>query len=57
MDGFTKYIKDILRYPLLSKEQEILLARQVQDWLNAENPTVKQKRMGERAYQSGRAHV
>jgi RNA polymerase nonessential primary-like sigma factor len=50
MDGFSKYIKDILRYPLLSKEQEIMLARQMQDWLNAENPTAKQKRMGERAY-------
>ena len=30
MDGFSEYIKDILRYPLLTKNQEILLARQVQ---------------------------
>lgn len=50
MDGFSQYIQDILRYPLLSKQQEILLARQVQDWVNSENPTPRQKKMGERAY-------
>jgi RNA polymerase nonessential primary-like sigma factor len=50
MDAFTKYISDILRYPLLNKEQEILLARQVQEWLQAENPTKRQQRVGERAY-------
>lgn len=50
MDGFSQYIKDILRYPLLTKDQEILLARQVQDWVNNENPTPKQVRLGQRAY-------
>ena len=28
-DGFSQYIKDIVRYPLLNKEQEIILSRQV----------------------------
>jgi RNA polymerase primary sigma factor len=50
MDGFSQYIKDIVRYPLLTKDQEILLARQVQTWLSAENPTPKQVKIGSRAY-------
>ena len=50
MDGFSQYIKDILRYPLLTKDQEILLARQVQAWVSNENPTPKQVRLGQRAY-------
>ena len=50
MDGFSQYIKDILRYPLLNKQQEILLARQVGDWVNTENPTPKQVKVGQRAY-------
>jgi RNA polymerase sigma factor (sigma-70 family) len=51
MDGFSQYLQDIVRYPLLSKEQEILLARQVQVWVTSENPTPKQIKTGERAYQ------
>lgn len=51
MDSFSQYIKDIVRYPLLSKEQEIILARQVQAWLQAENPTPRQMKMGRRAYE------
>ena len=51
MDGFSEYLKDIVRYPLLSKEQEILLARQIQVWVTAENPTEKQIKVGKRAYQ------
>ena len=50
LDGFSQYIKDILRYPLLSKQQEILLARQVREWVSTENPTPKQAKVGQRAY-------
>lgn len=50
MDGFSQYIQDILRYPLLSKQQEIMLARQVQDWVNSESPTFRQEKIGQRAY-------
>jgi len=51
MDGFSEYLKDIARYPLLNKEQEILLARQVQVWVTSENPTAKEIKAGKRAYQ------
>ena len=51
MDSFSAYLKDIGRYPLLTKTQEILLARQIQAWLTAENPTPKQIKTGQRAYQ------
>jgi len=51
MDGFSEYLKDIVRYPLLNKEQEILLARQIQAWVKSENPTEKQVKTGKRAYQ------
>jgi len=50
LEGFSQYINDILRYPLLTKDQEILLARQVQNWVNNPNPTPKQIKVGERAY-------
>lgn len=50
MDGFSQYIKDIVRYPLLTKEQEIMLARQVQDWVNNPSATKRQERAGKRAY-------
>ena len=50
MDGFSQYIQDILRYPLLSKQQEILLARQVQDWIRNEKPTLRQVKQGQKAY-------
>ena len=51
MESFSAYLKEIGRYPLLTKDQEILLARQVQDWIANENPTLQQRRRGERAYQ------
>jgi RNA polymerase sigma factor (sigma-70 family) len=50
MDTFSVYLKEIARYPLLTKGQEILLARQVQAWIGNEKPTLRQKRQGERAY-------
>jgi hypothetical protein len=46
MDGFSEYLKDIVRYPLLNKEQEILLARQVQVWVTSENPTEREIKTG-----------
>jgi RNA polymerase sigma factor (sigma-70 family) len=50
-DAFSSYLANIVRYPLLSKEQEIMLARDVQVWLQAEKPTKLQIRRGERSYQ------
>jgi RNA polymerase sigma factor (sigma-70 family) len=50
-DPLSDYMAGILRYPLLTKEQEIILARQVQAWVTAENPTKKEERIGKRAYQ------
>ena len=50
VDSFSQYIQDIVRYPLLTKEQEILLARQVQTWVANDNLTPRQLRTGERAY-------
>jgi len=49
--AFTQYLKEATRYPLLTKDQEILLARQVQIWLHDENATPSQKRAGKRAYE------
>ena len=50
-DAFTSYLNDACRYPLLTKDQEILLARQVQIWLHDENATPRQKKAGQRAYE------
>ena len=50
-DSFSEYLVNIVRHPLLTKEQEILLARQVQAWLQAEEPTRIQIRNGRRAYE------
>ena len=50
MDSFGAYLQDIGRYPLLTKDQEIILARQVQEWIGQENPTFQQVRRGQRAY-------
>jgi RNA polymerase sigma factor (sigma-70 family) len=50
MDGFTQYINGIVRYPLLTKQQEIMLARQVQAWIHTPDPTPKQIKQGKRAY-------
>jgi len=51
VESFTAYLKEIGRYPLLTKDQEILLARQVQTWVANENLTPQQRKRGERAYQ------
>ena len=50
MEGFTQYINGILRYPLLTKQQEIMLARQVQAWISSPEPTPRQIKQGTRAY-------
>lgn len=50
-DSFSLYLQEATRYPLLSKSQEILLARQVQTWLHDENATPAQKRAGRKAYE------
>ena len=51
VDTLADYLAEIGRYPLLTKSQEIMLARQVAVWVNTENPTAKQVRMGKRAYE------
>ena len=51
MDSLSQYITSITRYPLLTKTQEIMLARQVQVWLHSENPTPKEVKIGKRAYE------
>ena len=45
----TAYLREAGKYPLLTKAQEIMLARQVQAWITAENPTPIQARRGKRA--------
>lgn len=47
--GVGDYLQWIARYPLLSKDQEIMLSRTIQDWQLAENPTPAQERKGRRA--------
>lgn len=49
-DNLGDYLRAITRYPLLTKDQEILLARRVQVWLHATDATPRQKRAGELAY-------
>lgn len=49
--GFTQYLQWASRYPLLTKQQEILLARQVQAWIANENPTPREVKVGRRAYE------
>ena len=51
VDTLANYLAEIGRYPLLSKSQEILLARQVVIWVNDKNASPKQQRMGKRAYE------
>lgn len=50
MESFSTYLRDIGRYPLLTKDQEIILARQVKEWIEGENPSPQVVRRGERAY-------
>jgi RNA polymerase sigma factor (sigma-70 family) len=51
MDAFSNYVAEVVKYPLLTKEQEIMLARQVQTWVTSEDPTPREIRNGTRAYQ------
>ena len=51
MDNLSQYINSIARYPLLTKTQEIMLGRQVREWLDTEEPTPQQVRVGKRAYE------
>ena len=51
MDTFAAYLNEASRYPLLTKDQEILLARQVQAWIGTDEPTKAQVRAGKRAYE------
>ena len=48
VDTTADYLAEIGRYPLLTKSQEIMLARQVAIWVADDNLTAKQKRMGRR---------
>ena len=41
---------EIGKYPLLTKDQEIILARQVQAWVKAEAPDPRVTKRGQRAY-------
>ena len=50
-DSFSSYLQEIGRYPLLTKDQEILLARQVQAWLNSDDPNSRAVKRGQKAYQ------
>ena len=50
-DSLSLYLQEATRYPLLTKTQEIMLARQVQTWLHDESATPAQKRSGRRAYE------
>ena len=50
-DTFSDYLTEIGRYPLLSKQQEIMLSRQVRIWVTDPDATARQKRAGKRAYE------
>jgi len=49
-EGFAAYLRDIGQYPLLTKDQEIILARQVQAWISADAPDARAIKRGQRAY-------
>lgn len=49
-DSFSAYLSEIGKYPLLTKDQEIILARQVQAWVAVDDPDLRAKKRGERAY-------
>lgn len=50
MDPLTQYLNQIARYPLLTKNQEIILARQMHDWYQNPEATPRQQKLGMRAY-------
>ena len=45
----SDYLESIARYPLLDKNQEIILGRRVQRWLNDPDPAPSVVRSGRRA--------
>ena len=47
--GVGEYLQEIARYPLLTKDQEIMLSRVIQEWQTAEDPTPTQVKKGLRA--------
>lgn len=49
-DSIQHYLNDIARYPLLTREQEILLGRSVRRWKDSENPTPKEVKVGKKAF-------
>ena len=49
-DSLQHYLNDIARYPLLTREQEILLGRSVREWKDTEEPTPRQIRAGQKAW-------
>jgi RNA polymerase nonessential primary-like sigma factor len=51
VDTMADYLVEIGRYPLLSKSQEIILARQVAVWVANDGLTSKQEKMGRKAYE------
>ena len=50
-NSMQAYLNAIARYPLLSHQQEIVLARSVRKWLDSPAPTPGQVRAGTKAYQ------
>ena len=49
LSTLSSYLEAIARYPLLDKNQEIILARRVQRWLNDPDPSPSVVRSGKRA--------
>ena len=47
--ALSQYLEAISRYPLLDKNQEIILGRRIQRWLNDPNPSPSVARSGKRA--------
>ena len=50
MSELSAYLEAAARYPLLTKNQEILLGRRVQAWMKDPDPSDAVKKSGERAY-------
>jgi RNA polymerase sigma factor (sigma-70 family) len=47
--GIQQYLDNICRYPLLTADQEILLGRQIQEWVTTEKPSRGVERVGRKA--------
>lgn len=50
-DSFSAYLASIGRIPMLTPSEEVVLAQQVQEYLNTENPSPQLVRRGRRAHQ------